>query len=266
MSSSVQAQPQVHIPSASHTEASLLSRPEGCFYQVTYEITTQTLYVEGHQERLEWLVVDDNSTLMLQWSQRSAPPLQALLAAIEGAFAFHPGAVVLRLQLPTVLHPTLCANGIAVKDPHGKLWAYAELFWQLPTLWLTSSSPYPQQPIVENGKRHPRRPPRPSGTVYQRHIAWLNATLSFRVLDLELDLERFNRWMNDPVVAHFWEEQGDLQQHRERLERTLQNPSVVPLIGCIDGEPFGYFETYWARRIASALITLPMTLIAAGTC
>lgn len=254
MSSSVQAQIERHEVDPSNGERLvapvLLSRPEGCAYQVTYEVTTQSLYVEGHQERLEWSLVDDNSTLMLQWSQRSAPPLPALLAAIEGAFAFHPGTVELHLQLPSALHTTLCANGIAVKDPHGKLWAYAELFWQLPTLWLTSPSmrPYPQQPILENGKRHPRRPPRPSGTVYQRHIPWLNATLNFRVLDLELDLERFNRWMNDPVVAHFWEEQGDLQKHRNRLESTLQNPSAVPLIGCIDGEPFGYFETYWAKE------------------
>lgn len=259
MSSSVQAQIERHEVDPSNGERLvapvLLSRPEGCAYQVTYEVTTQTLYVEGHQERLEWSLVDDNSTLMLQWPQRSAPPLPALLAAIEGAFAFHPGTVALHLQLPSALHTTLCANGIAVKDPHGKLWTYAELFWQLPALWLTSPSmrPYPQQPIWESGKRHPRRPPRSSGTVYQRHIPWLNATLSFRVLDLELDLERFNRWMNDPVVAHFWEEQGDLQQHRKRLESTLQNPSAVPLIGCIDGEPFGYFETYWAKedRIAA---------------
>lgn len=254
MSSSVQAQTHIERhevgPGERLVTPMLLSRPEGGTYQITYEVTTQTLYVEGHQERLEWSLVDDSSTLMLQWPQRSAPPLPALLAAIEAAFAFHPGTVALHLQLPSALHTTLCANGIAVKDPHGKLWAYAELFWQLPSLWLTASSmrPYPQQPILESGKRHSRRPPRPSGTVYQRHIPWLNATLSFRVLDLELDLERFNRWMNDPVVAHFWEEQGDLRQHRERLGSTLQNPSVVPLIGCIDGEPFGYFETYWAKE------------------
>ncbi|MBR9906318.1 MAG: acetyltransferase, partial [Gammaproteobacteria bacterium] len=230
--------------------ASLISRPEGYAYQVSYEVTTQSLYVKGDQERLEWALVDDNHCLTLRWPQRSAPPLPALLAAIEGAFAFYPGTVALRLQLPSALHANLCVAGIAVKDSHGELWVYAELFWQLPTLWLTSTRmrPYPQQPILENGKRHPRRPPRPSGTVYQRHIAWLDATLSFRVLDLELDLERFNRWMNDPVVAHFWEEQGDLEQHRERLESTLQTPSVVPLIGCIDGEPFGYFETYWAKE------------------
>ncbi len=75
MSSSVQAQPQVHVPSESHAVASLLSHPEGCTYQVSYEVTTQTLYVEGHQERLEWLLVDDNSNLMLQWSQRSSKEL-----------------------------------------------------------------------------------------------------------------------------------------------------------------------------------------------
>ncbi|MDR5884677.1 GNAT family N-acetyltransferase [Vreelandella janggokensis] len=250
MSRSVQAQPQVHAPSESHTVASLLSRPEGYTYQVIGDNTTQSLIVKGDQERLEWSLVDDSNTLTLRWPQRSAPPLPALLAAIEGAFAVYPGSVALRLQLPSALHTKLCATGVAVRDSQGALWAYAELFWQLPTLWLTPppTRPYPQQPILENGKRHPRRPPRPSGTVYQRHIAWLDATLSFRVLDLEQDLERFNRWMNDPVVAHFWEEQGDLAQHRERLESTLQNPSVVPLIGCIDGEPFGYFETYWAKE------------------
>ncbi|MGS2744401.1 GNAT family N-acetyltransferase [Halomonas sp. LS-001] len=248
MSRSVQAQTQV--PSESPAEASLLSWPEGFGYQVIGDANTQSLLVKDDQEHLEWSLADDSNRLTLRWPQRSAPPLPALLAAIEGAFAFNPATAALRLQLPTVLHANLCATGIAVKDSHGELWAYAELFWQLPTLWLTSPSMrvYPQQPILENGKRHPRRPPRPSGTVYQRHIPWLNATLSFRVLNLELDLERFNRWMNDPVVAHFWEEQGDLQQHRERLESTLQNPSVVPLIGCIDGEPFGYFETYWAKE------------------
>ncbi|RBI68827.1 acetyltransferase [Vreelandella sulfidaeris] len=250
MSSSIQAQPQAHVPSESHAVASLISHPEGYAYQVSYEVTTQSLHVKNDQEQLEWALVDDNHSLTLRWPHRSAPPRPALLAAIEGAFAFYPASVALRLQLPSVLHANLCAAGIAVKDSHGELWAYAELIWQLPTLWLNSppTRPYPQQPILENGKRHPRRPPRPSGTVYQRHIVWLDATLSFRVLDLELDLERFNRWMNDPVVAHFWEEQGDFQQHRERLESTLQNPSVVPLIGCIDGEPFGYFETYWAKE------------------
>ncbi|MDW0358481.1 GNAT family N-acetyltransferase [Halomonas venusta] len=250
MSSSVQAQTQVDVPYESPAEASLLSRPEGYGYQVMGDSTTQSLLVQGDQERLEWSLVDDSNHLTLRWPQRSAPPLPALLAAIEGAFACYPATVALRLQLPTVVHANLCAAGIAVKDSHGELWAYAELFWQLPTLWLTSPSipPYPQQPILANSKRHPRRPPCPSGTVYQRHIPWLDATLSFRVLDLELDLARFNRWMNDPVVAHFWEEQGDLQQHRERLESTLQNPSVIPLIGCIDGEPFGYFETYWAKE------------------
>ncbi|BBM06188.1 hypothetical protein HAALTHF_50890n [Vreelandella aquamarina] len=63
-----------------------------------------------------------------------------MLAAIEGAFTFHPATVAIRLRLPSVVHANLCAAGIAVKDNQGELWAYAELFWQLPTLWLTSPS------------------------------------------------------------------------------------------------------------------------------
>lgn len=246
MPSSVQTQVSFESP----LTGSLHSRPEGCRYQVVGDITNQSLLVKGDYECLEWSLVGDSNHLTLCWSQHSVPPIPALLAAIEGTFSCYPATVRLRLQLPSVLHANLCSAGIAVKDSYGELWAYTELFWQLPTLWITSPDKctYPYQPIFENGKRHPRRPPNPSGTVYQRHIPWLDATLSFRVLDLELDLERFNRWMNDPVVAYFWEEQGDMQQHRERLESTFYNPSVLPLIGCIDEEPFGYFEVYWAKE------------------
>ncbi len=148
MSSSVQAQTQINVPYESLEEASLLSRPEGYGYHVMADATTQSLLVKGDQERLEWSLVDDSNTLTLRWPQRSAPPLPALLAAIEGAFTFYPATVALRLRLPLVVHDNLCAFGIAVKDSQGELWAYAELFWQLPTLWLTSPpcAPTPSNP------------------------------------------------------------------------------------------------------------------------
>lgn len=95
MSSSIQAQPQVHVPTESPAVASLLSRPEECTYQVTYDVTTQSLHVKDDQEQLEWALVDDNHRLVLRWPQRSAPPLPALLAAIEGAFSFYPASVAL---------------------------------------------------------------------------------------------------------------------------------------------------------------------------
>ncbi|WP_136068023.1 GNAT family N-acetyltransferase, partial [Modicisalibacter radicis] len=118
-----------------------------------------------------------------------------------------------------------------------------------PRLWLGDARPpYPVRHVFTEGRRHPLRPDTPSGTVYRRYLPWLGRTLSLRVLEIERDLDAFHRWMNDPAVAHFWQEEGDLAQHRIRLERTLQTPGIVPLIGCFDDEPFGYFETYWARE------------------
>ncbi|PZP69079.1 MAG: acetyltransferase, partial [Delftia acidovorans] len=86
------------------------------------------------------------------------------------------------------------------------------------------------------------------GEVYRRFIPWLGRTLSFRTVEPEADLPLIHRWMNDPVVAHFWEESGDLAHHRAYLQRMAGDPHALGLIGCFDGEPFGYFEAYWAKE------------------
>jgi len=54
--------------------------------------------------------------------------------------------------------------------------------------------------------------------------------------------------MNDPRVEVVWEDGGDLARHRRDIEERTADPHVLPLIGCADGVPFGYFEVYWARE------------------
>ncbi|MFD2837131.1 GNAT family N-acetyltransferase [Azotobacter vinelandii] len=49
-------------------------------------------------------------------------------------------------------------------------------------------------------------------------------------------------------MPYFWEEQGNLEQHRAYLERQLVDPHTLPVIGCFDGTSFGYFEIYWAKE------------------
>lgn len=227
-----------------------VSHPHGVPFRANMDVEDQCLRLEGEHHRSSWRLERRVGHTVLAWPTSSAPPLDATLAAIEAIFAFHPDAQALHLQVPETMYPALRHAGIVVDDDNARPCVSAELYWQQPGMWLPSPRPlpYPQQPIMSAGHRHPRRPPKPEGTVYRRHIPWLKATLSFRVLDLELDLERFNRWMNDPVVAHFWEEQGDLAQHRKRLEATLSHPSALPLIGCFDDQPFGYFEAYWAKE------------------
>ncbi|MNT11552.1 N(6)-hydroxylysine O-acetyltransferase [compost metagenome] len=122
--------------------------------------------------------------------------------------------------------------------------------WQLPALWHTGTSgrDYPLQYAMTQGRRHPVRAPKPSGQVYARHIPWLDQVFSMRVADLDADLACFHGWMNDPRVAAFWEEEGDLEKHRDYLSAQLADPHTIPLIGCLDGKPFAYFEVYWAKE------------------
>ena len=95
---------------------------------------------------------------------------------------------------------------------------------------------------------HPQRPAKPQGEVYRRFDPQLGAWISLRTLDIELDLERFNRWQNTPRVLAFWDEGGSLEEHRQYLEKLADDPHTLTLIGCFDDEPFAYFEAYWAKE------------------
>lgn len=116
-----------------------------------------------------------------------------------------------------------------------------ERFWQLPEPWLPAAAPTsPGEP--------PPLAPKPAGEIYRRFDNRLGQWISFRTLDIDGDLERFNSWQNNPRVLQFWQEGGTPAQHRDYLGRIAADPHIFSLIGCFDGEPFGYFEVYWAKQ------------------
>lgn len=126
-----------------------------------------------------------------------------------------------------------------------------DMFWQLPGDWLMQGDPlpYPVTMIMdESGRRHPRRRAKPAGEVYRRFDTGIQAWVSMRTLDIEEDLHRFMRWQNSERVAAFWEQSGTLDEHRSYLESQAKDPRVLNLIGCIDDEPFAYFEAYWTKE------------------
>ena len=173
--------------------------------------------------------------------------MEELLAMLAATFDLHP--MVTRLVLvPAGLAACLpqdllfsCSGPLASVD--------RDIFWQLPAPWLPRvPSPQPLQYTESAGNRHPIRPPKRQGPLYQRHIRWLDAQFSLRCADTESDLPAFHRWMNDPVVSHFWEEQGDLKHHRDYMERTAADPHAQGMIACLDCEPFAYIEAYWAKE------------------
>ncbi|MCY1223644.1 Acetyltransferase (GNAT) domain protein [compost metagenome] len=174
----------------------------------------------------------------------------ATFAACEAALARMPAAEAIALDVPQALAAAMLREGSAARDANGQLVSRVEQLWQLPALWHTGTSgrDFPLQYAMSAGKRHPLRAPKPSGQVYARHIPWLDQVFSMRVADLDADLQCFHGWMNDPRVAAFWQEEGDLAKHRGYLQAQLDDPHTIPLIGCLDGRPFAYFEVYWARE------------------
>jgi acetyl CoA:N6-hydroxylysine acetyl transferase len=177
--------------------------------------------------------------------------VRAVMAALEALFADDPGVTYAALDRPawTELADMLTRRGIALGSEDG-LRVLPEMFWQLPDLWMPRREihAFPQHYVMSGGKRHPRRAPKPGGVVYSRYIPWLRQVFSFRTVDIETDLARFNRWMNDPRVAHFWNEEGDLEKHRAYLSGLAADPHMLTLLGCLDGAPFCYFEVYWAKE------------------
>nr|WP_314483938.1 GNAT family N-acetyltransferase [uncultured Pseudomonas sp.] len=180
----------------------------------------------------------------------SERPYQALWAACYWLLSRDVTCQTLTWRLPDVPTQAL-ASGLLVSDEQpGHYLCERALFWQLPQPWLGDSpgAVYPQQMRISTGKRHPLRPPKPRGEVYRRFDARLGSWVSLRTLEIEQDLERFNRWQNDPRVEAFWQEGGSLAQHREYLAKLEADPHTLTLIGCFDDQPFAYFEAYWAKE------------------
>lgn len=63
----------------------------------------------------------------------------------------------------------------------------------------------------------------------------------------ERDLPTLTRWMNDPVVAAFWELAGDESVTARHLAPQLSDGShSTPCIGVLSGTPMSYWELYRA--------------------
>jgi len=191
---------------------------------------------EGEAERLEPLAPAEDIDFTLH-------------ALAYWCFAGDPGRPRVRLRLAEA--PAAARRRGLLLGEGDDLRIERDMFWQLPGAFLRapSTAGFPRHLVIDaQGRRHPVRPPKPEGEVYRRFDARLGAWMSLRALDLEADLARFNRWQNSPRVARFWQEEGDLDQHRRYLQALRDDPRALTLLGCLDDEPFAYFEAYWAKE------------------
>lgn len=175
----------------------------------------------------------DRRLVLFEGPSDTALAENGLSAAFEAAFGWEPSLSFLGLDLGSDgrLTAAACRDGLTLRTEHG-LVARPEVTMQRRANWLPDASgpPYPFDPVMSGGKRHPRRPEKPTGLVYARHIPWLGQTVSFRALRLD-DLPLFHRWMNDPRVDSFWNEAGDTAKHRAYLAGLIDDPHMLPLIG-----------------------------------
>jgi RimJ/RimL family protein N-acetyltransferase len=111
-------------------------------------------------------------------------------------------------------------------------------------------TPLPRPAAAPAGPAAPRR--HPGGDLLDGVGRW-GATdtavglFRLRPVRLPRDLAQVSAWMNDPVVAAFWELSGppELTEHhlREQLDGDGRS---VPCLGLLDGTPMSYWEVYRA--------------------
>jgi len=81
-----------------------------------------------------------------------------------------------------------------------------------------------------------------------------------RPVRLPRDLELVAAWMNDPVVAAFWELAGPARLTEQHIRAQLDGDGrSVPCLGLLDGTPMSYWELYRADldRLALHYPSLP---------
>lgn len=141
-----------------------------------------------------------------------------------------------------------CTDLAHIRD--GERVIVRESFYQSPAPW----HPRGEQGPINLGRTrdgdldHPRRPDPGVGLLYRRYCPSIERSFSLRVFDREHDFDRFCRWMNDPVVARFWEQAWSAERLRDYLDQRFADPHVIPAIGSFDESPFAYFEIYWAKE------------------
>jgi acetyl CoA:N6-hydroxylysine acetyl transferase len=191
-----------------------ICRPDGIPYTATIDGNTLLVQKASEAGKSTWRLSPHPDQLLLECITADSGTLSVaeLLVAIEACFLTYPQHEQLTLDVSAADINELVYLGLVLRDENKQMIVRAELFLQQPTPWLRQPQPYgfPLTYTLRQGARHPLRPPKPVGVVYERYIPWLGATLSFRTVDLQHDLESFSRWMNDPVVAAAWREEGDL--------------------------------------------------------
>lgn len=238
--------------------ASIQTLPNGKQLALQQNGDEVSLAVDGQTSVSLQLVTRLDSRMALQLSEiamtGTASAASLLGLALHALFGSSPALrdITVSLGARADLSQALLDLGLAIanQESAGSVISQRGMLRQIPKLYLPQLRPYlyPLSYSMTDGKRHPLRAPIACGAVYSRYLPELAATLSFRTVEPDSDLETFHAWHNNPRVSAFWELAGSKDMHRDYLKKVSADVHMQPVFGCFDGEPFGYFEIYWAKE------------------
>jgi len=214
--------------------------------------------VDGHGSARLQIASGSDDAMALQLSDvglaDSDAAASVLGMALNALFESRPRLrrIAVGLGARTDLCTPLRNLGIAVptQDGPASVLSRRGMLRQMPEWFMPQPHvhPFPLIYTMTDGKRHPLRPGTASGEVYRRYDPQLATTIAFKTAEPDADLDIFHAWHNNPRVSAFWELAGSKDMHREYLQKVTNDAHVHPVFGCFDGEPFGYFEIYWAKE------------------
>ncbi|MBD1371878.1 acetyltransferase [Hazenella sp. IB182357] len=83
--------------------------------------------------------------------------------------------------------------------------------------------------------------------IWKRYEEQIKKEISFRPVELDLDVKRLHSWMQEPHVIPFWKLNIPFADYEIHLQKFLADHHQSLHIGQLDGRPMSYWETYWVQ-------------------
>ncbi|MBU8787399.1 MULTISPECIES: GNAT family N-acetyltransferase [Bacillus] len=75
----------------------------------------------------------------------------------------------------------------------------------------------------------------------------MSRRITFRTVDYEKDVSLVYRWMQEEHVIPFWHLNMPFPKFEAHFHKAITDPHQTLYIGCIDGVPMSYWESYWVK-------------------
>lgn len=95
------------------------------------------------------------------------------------------------------------------------------------------------------------------GTVFKKHFLVLSVSVSFRSLDMEMDLSMLHRWVNAAYAKQFWQLEGSEAFLHATYKDILHHPDTHAFIGLLNEQPCCLVEVYALQNEEELLSHIP---------